>query len=70
MELEFTTFARAQMGFESVSRLEVEAVFASPDAVEAGEIYMRYMGTVGGRRLILFVLVDSDPPKVGLLEVE
>jgi hypothetical protein len=45
MELEFTTFARAQMGFESVSRLEVEAVFASPDAIKACEIYVRYMGT-------------------------
>ena len=70
MELEFTTFARAQMGFEGVSRLEVEAIFASPDTVEAGAIYTRYEGTIGGRKLILFVIVDSDPPKVGLLEVE
>ena len=69
MDLEFSSVARAQMAAEGIHRLEVEAIVASPDSVVTGDWLIRYDGQVAGRALSVFVVADSDPPKVALLVV-
>lgn len=70
MELRFGDAARKQMVAEGLSRLEIEAVVATPDSVTANDEYIRYDGGIGGRALTVYVRVDLDPPMVYLVEVK
>ena len=65
MELEFLDPARAAMTFQGVHRLEVEAIIATPETVTTGDVFIEYDGHIGGRRLRVYVVRDSDPPIVG-----
>jgi len=51
MELRFTNAARADMVEEGIHRIEVEAVLASPDAVDPGDVMSRYGARIAIARL-------------------
>lgn len=70
MAVEYTAFARAQMGAEGVAAVKIEAVLDAPDSIEVGDVYVRYEGSLGGRTLVLFVLAGSDPPRLAYLAME
>lgn len=65
MEIRIGDVARAAMSARGIHRMEIEAIIATPDTVEAGDLFVRYDGHIGGRRLTVLVVRDSDPPLVG-----
>lgn len=52
------------MAVQGVHRAEVEAVIAQPDEVETSVEWAAYHGSVGGRRLRVVVVNDSEPLEI------
>lgn len=50
MEIRIGDVARAAMSAAGIHRMEVEAIIATPDTVDTGDMFVRHDGRIGGRR--------------------
>lgn len=62
--LRYTGHARARMLEAMVEAFEIQATVANPDEVTVGELLVSYDAVIGGRRVSVVLLKDSDPPLV------
>lgn len=69
MELRIGNVTRRQMAELGVHRLEVAAVIAVPDSVDAGDVLTRHAARIAGRMIVVYTLRDSEPLMVMTVEV-